>query len=94
MWPIWYWCYYASAPALTARSLILATVSTTVQDYLMDDMELKLMSPEAMIVVLIMTCIIGRLVAIGILYYRDSHAKKLVYVDHEWITTRLAGIQG
>ena len=93
IWPIWYWCYYASAPALTSRALILAAATTKLQDRLMVESELKLMGAEAMIAVLVITCIVGRLLAIGVFYYRDSRAKKLTYVEHQWIETRLAQIR-
>ena len=62
MWSFWYWCYYGSVAALTSRSLIIASTTSTLQVQMLQSSEIMNMSLTAMFGVLIATIVVGRYV--------------------------------
>ncbi|CAK5233832.1 unnamed protein product [Aphanomyces euteiches] len=86
---IWYWSYFAMVPALMVRSLIIASTSSEMQLQMLVSSSMLNMSLDAMFAVLVASIIGFRVLAIGVFYWREYHAKQLKYKPVDWIEQRL-----
>ncbi|KAF0712981.1 hypothetical protein AaE_011898 [Aphanomyces astaci] len=89
MAPIWYWSYFGMAPALMARSLIVASTSSDLQVQMLVSSSMLNMSLDAMFGVLVASIGGFRLLAIAVFYWREYHAKQLKFKSVDWIEARL-----
>ncbi|RHY67083.1 hypothetical protein DYB34_007384 [Aphanomyces astaci] len=93
MAPIWYWSYFGMAPALMARSLIVASTSSDLQVQMLVSSSMLNMSLDAMFGVLVASIggfrYVCELLAIAVFYWREYHAKQLKFKSVDWIEARL-----
>ncbi|RHY22659.1 hypothetical protein DYB32_009441 [Aphanomyces invadans] len=89
MSPIWYWSYFGMAPALMARSLIVASTSSELQVQMLVSSSMLNMSLDAMFDVLVASIVGFRLLAIATFYGREYFAKQIKFKSVDWIEARL-----